>query len=169
MIPSLASFPGTLTFWAMRLSMGLSLILSFIWQWLVFLSVEGDVRMSAQQILIPAAQILGSWAGNFIILSFPPQQQDIKPLNWHGTWLPAKGIFGERMDQLLFLLPSMSPWGGFWGDVFPRRTNPFGIEKAGKRVFLLRAVNKKQAADGDILLVKGWGSECRQMHLFLCL
>lgn len=49
----------------------------------------------------------------------------------------------------------------------PRRTNPFGIEKAGKRVFLLLAVNKKQAADGDILLEKAWGSECRQMHLIL--
>lgn len=47
----------------------------------------------------------------------------------------------------------------------PHRTNPFGIEKAGKRVFLLRAVNKKQAADGDILLEKG--SECRQMYLIL--
>lgn len=46
---------------------------------------------------------------------------------------------------------------GSEGDVFPCRTNPFGIEKAGKQVFLLRVVNKKQAADGHILLEKAWG------------
>lgn len=53
---------------------------------------------------------------------------------------------------------------GSEGDVFPCRTNPFGIEKSGKQVFLLRVMNKKQAADGHILLEKAW-SECRQMHL----
>lgn len=52
--------------------------------------------MDAQQILAPAEQILGSWVGNFRILSFLLKRQDIKPLDWRGSWLPASGIFGEK-------------------------------------------------------------------------
>lgn len=52
--------------------------------------------MDAQQLLAPAEQILGSWVGNFRILSFLLMRQDIKPLDWRGPWLPASGIFGEK-------------------------------------------------------------------------
>lgn len=39
----------------------------------------------AQQTVLEAAQILGSWAGNFLILSFPPKRQDVN--HWTGMEL----------------------------------------------------------------------------------
>lgn len=93
----------------MYLSVDLFLILSLVCRRLAFLSMEGDGVMDAQQIDINTSRADSGFLGWQLpnSLSFPSKRQDIKPLSWRGPRLPAKGIFGERMDQLLFLLPSV--------------------------------------------------------------
>lgn len=52
------------------------------------------------------------------------------------------------------------------GDVFPCRTNPFSIEKAGKRVFLFRCPEQKAAEQAGLAIScpAGWPRRCR--HFF---
>ena len=85
------------------------LILSLVCQQPAFLSAEGGGVMDAQQIDTNTSRADSGFLGWQLpnSLSFPPKRQDIKALSWRGPRLPARGIFGKRMDQLLFLLPSV--------------------------------------------------------------
>lgn len=101
--------------------------------------------------------------------SFLLKRQDIQPPKWHSVWPPGRGTFGQRMNQLFFFFAFLVSLGWVLRGCLPCGTSLFGIEKAGKRVFLFRAGNKKQRGRQRMAIScrGGLRSQCRQARLLL--